>query len=138
MIISSSSRVTADVLSRIYIHPFRQQAHRTLASDAYFPPRSLPPPSTTPNSSANGETIAPKERNAATTETPADLTPAQKELVARIIRVDQAGEVGANWIYRGQKMAMALRGDTKSVKQIEVSGTMSPLSRSRILGMVGD
>ncbi|RUS21140.1 ubiquinone biosynthesis protein COQ7-domain-containing protein [Endogone sp. FLAS-F59071] len=30
------------------------------------------------------------------------LTLAEKSLVARMIRVDQAGEIGANWIYRGQ------------------------------------
>ena len=123
MIIASSSRVTADVLSRLYIHPLRV-AHRTLASDAYFPPR-YPPPAT-PSPQVDGPQATSHGRNAninvnaATTETAPDLTPAQKAIIARIIRVDQAGEVGANWIYRGQKLAMALRGDTKSVKQIEV------------------
>lgn len=37
------------------------------------------------------------------------------------MRVDQAGELGANWIYRGQKWGSAMRGDSKTVKQVEVS-----------------
>jgi len=39
--------------------------------------------------------------------TPEHLSPAQRETLARAIRVDQAGEVAANWIYRGQ---MAILG----------------------------
>ena len=42
-------------------------------------------------------------------------------MIDRIVRVDQAGELGANWIYRGQKMGMSIRGDRKAVKQIDVS-----------------
>ena len=42
-------------------------------------------------------------------------------MIDRIVRVDQAGELGANWIYRGQKLGMGLRGDRKAVKQIDVS-----------------
>jgi len=34
--------------------------------------------------------------------TPTDLTEKQRETLARAIRVDQAGEVAANWIYKGQ------------------------------------
>jgi len=41
-------------------------------------------------------------------------------VIDRIVRVDQAGELGANWIYRGQKMGMSIRGDRKAVKQIDV------------------
>ena len=41
-------------------------------------------------------------------------------MIDRIVRVDQAGELGANWIYRGQKMGMSIRGDRKAVKQIDV------------------
>ena len=39
--------------------------------------------------------------------TPEYLSPAQRETLASAIRVDQAGEVAANWIYRGQ---MAILG----------------------------
>jgi demethoxyubiquinone hydroxylase (CLK1/Coq7/Cat5 family) len=46
-------------------------------------------------------------------------------VIDRIVRVDQAGELGANWIYRGQKMAMGLRGDRKAVKQIDVGRSLS-------------
>jgi len=48
------------------------------------------------------------------------LTAEEQQVIDRIVRVDQAGELGANWIYRGQKMAMGLRGDRKAVKQIDV------------------
>jgi ubiquinone biosynthesis monooxygenase Coq7 len=30
------------------------------------------------------------------------LTPSQKQVVAKMLRVDQAGELGATWIYKGQ------------------------------------
>lgn len=55
----------------------------------------------------------------ATSEKPV-LTPEEQEVIDRIVRVDQAGELGANWIYRGQKMGMSIRGDRRAVKQIDV------------------
>jgi len=33
---------------------------------------------------------------------PLDLTPAQREALDSALRVDQAGEIAANWIYKGQ------------------------------------
>jgi hypothetical protein len=36
------------------------------------------------------------------TRTTPPLSPAQRDLLEKIIRVDQAGEVAANWIYKGQ------------------------------------
>jgi hypothetical protein len=86
-------------------------ASSTPASHAYHIPHnpaagpSRPPPPPTPTR--------------ATSEKPT-LTPEEQEVIDRIVRVDQAGELGANWIYRGQKMAMGLRGDRKAVKQIDV------------------
>ncbi|KAG8795883.1 hypothetical protein FRC17_008066 [Serendipita sp. 399] len=41
-------------------------------------------------------------QDAATIETPDNLTPKQKETLSAAIRIDQAGEIAANWIYRGQ------------------------------------
>lgn len=38
----------------------------------------------------------------ATTESPSFLTAAQRKALDAAIRVDQAGEVAANWIYKGQ------------------------------------
>lgn len=61
----------------------------------------------------------PPPRTKATSEKPT-LTPEEQEVIDRIVRVDQAGELGANWIYRGQKMGMSIRGDRRAVKQIEV------------------
>ncbi|KAK4049378.1 ubiquinone biosynthesis monooxygenase Coq7 [Microbotryomycetes sp. JL201] len=53
----------------------------------------------------------------ATRTTPANLTPRQKQLLEEIIRVDQAGEVGANYIYQGQH-AVFKRGRDKRVADI--------------------
>ena len=86
---------------------------RSLASHAYIPPSTAASSSTLP-------TGGPSHLNPATSTTP-DLTPVQHEVISRIIRVDQAGELGANWIYRGQKWAMGLRNDTATQQEIEVS-----------------
>ncbi|GAA5830925.1 hypothetical protein JCM11251_005080 [Rhodosporidiobolus azoricus] len=61
----------------------------SLASSAYLPhdPKSARP--------------AADFDSRATTETP-ELTPQQRDVLAKIIRVDQAGELGANYIYYGQ------------------------------------
>ena len=42
-----------------------------------------------------------------TMDTPEYLSPSQRDILTSAIRVDQAGEVAANWIYRGQ---MAILG----------------------------
>jgi hypothetical protein len=56
--------------------------------------------------------------DAATQETPINITQAQKEMLHAAIRIDQAGEVAANWIYKGQ---LAVLGrDPKSGPVIEV------------------
>jgi hypothetical protein len=81
------------------------------ASHAYH----IPP---TPGAGPSRPT-PPPPRTKATTEKPI-LTPEEQQVIDRIVRVDQAGELGANWIYRGQKMGMSIRGDRKAVKQIDV------------------
>lgn len=86
------------------------------ASYAY----AIPPPSGGAGPSRSTPQPTPTR---ATTESP-NLSLEQKQVIDRIIRVDQAGELGANWIYRGQKAAMALRGDWKAVKQIEVGASV--------------
>lgn len=43
------------------------------------------------------------------------LTPKQKRLIDSMIRIDQAGEIGANYIYKGQ---MAILGNDKKVGPI--------------------
>ena len=61
----------------------------------------------------------PKPQSSATQETPTNLSPAQRRLLERIIRVDQAGELGANWIYQGQ-LAVLGRGDPALARLIQV------------------
>ena len=58
------------------------------------------------------------EPGPSTTTTPDDLTPRQRQTLERIIRVDQAGELGANWIYKGQ--LAVLKGQPQLSKLIQV------------------
>ena len=54
-----------------------------------------------------------------------ELSPAEHHVVSRVIRVDQAGETAANWIYRGQ---MAIIGKDRAlgpVIQASLSATYS-------------
>lgn len=95
---------------------------RALSSHAYLPPTPKGPP-TVPGAPAGGAAlpISPQpEQHPGTTSSPS-LTPEQRRLLEEIVRVDHAGELGANWIYRGQKWGSAVRGDGKTVGQVEVS-----------------
>lgn len=105
------------------------RSHSTGASDTVKPshayihpsasfPNAPPTPNSKPTSSHSSN--AGDGQDGSIFDVP-DLTAEEKEVIARIIRVDQAGELGANWIYRGQKLGAGLRGKPKTVKQIEVS-----------------
>ncbi|GAA6063347.1 hypothetical protein JCM10212_004368 [Sporobolomyces blumeae] len=80
----------------------------TLASSAYLPRL----PGSSPVDAATGLD------HRATTETP-DLNPTQRRILEKIIRVDQAGELGANYIYRGQRAVMGLGRDKKTTDLIQ-------------------
>jgi demethoxyubiquinone hydroxylase (CLK1/Coq7/Cat5 family) len=56
-----------------------------------------------------------KEPNNHDQKKPVSLTPKQKKLIDSMIRIDQAGEIGANYIYKGQ---MAILGNDKKVGSI--------------------
>ncbi|POY70748.1 hypothetical protein BMF94_6158 [Rhodotorula taiwanensis] len=58
------------------------------------------------------------EQIRATTESP-PLTPRQREIIDKIIRVDQAGELGANYIYRGQRAVFGLGSDRKTTQIVQ-------------------
>jgi len=63
-----------------------------------------------------------------TMDTPEYLSPAQRETLTSAIRVDQAGEVAANWIYRGQ---MAILGkDAVAGPVIQASNLLLVRSRT--------
>ena len=66
----------------------------SLASSAY-----LPSPAAPGRSPTHAASDAPQ------------LTPRQRAVVESIIRVDQAGELGANWIYAGQHAVLSKRSD---------------------------
>jgi hypothetical protein len=106
-------------LRNIPTRSFTSSAVSAKASHAYH----IPP---TPGAGPSRPT-PPPPRTRATAEKPI-LTAEEQEVIDRIVRVDQAGELGANWIYRFQKMAMGLRGDRKAVKQIDVC---FPITSSR-------
>lgn len=53
---------------------------------------------------------------------PLKLSKEQRELLEEMIRVDQAGELGANWIYRGQ---YAVLGSDKKVGPLLQVGPLS-------------
>ena len=60
-----------------------------------------------------------RSNNLAFNTSPLDLTRAQREALDIALRVDQAGEIAANWIYKGQ---MAVLGhDPKLRPLIQVS-----------------
>jgi len=96
-----------------------QPIHRTLASHAYIPPSPSPTASHSKPQIGSG----PSSSSTAAITTPS-LSPDQHEVISQIIRVDQAGELGANWIYRGQKWAMGVRGDRETEKEIEVGDAL--------------
>ena len=68
---------------------------------------------------ASSAYVAPQP-SAAATSTPNDLTPKQRQIIERIIRVDQAGEIGANWIYKGQVAVFRSQGKTELANLIQV------------------
>lgn len=105
--------------SKLAMRPAAVRHARSLASHAYRP-SAYPAPS-------GSRTL---DQRTATTSTPRHLTPEQRQLLERTIRVDQAGELGANWIYRGQKLVMELKGDKKTAKQIEVCLYGNPVPRA--------
>lgn len=57
----------------------------------------------------------------ATKSSPTTLTPKQRRIIEEIIRVDQAGELGANVIYQGQKAVFARQGKVELANLIQVS-----------------
>lgn len=68
----------------------------------------------------------------ATRTSPKDLTPKQRQVLERIVRVDQAGELGANYIYMGQ-LAVLSRGKDKRVAdlvQVRLPSPRSPIPPS--------
>lgn len=59
------------------------------------------------------------EQVRATTESP-PLTSRQRDIIDKIIRVDQAGELGANYIYRGQRAVFGLGSDRRTTQIVQV------------------
>lgn len=78
----------------------------SLASSAYLPRKDGAPP------------LTPEEQRA-TSEAP-PLTPRQKRVLERIIRVDQAGELGANYIYYGQHAVLNRGKDKHAADLVQV------------------
>ena len=54
--------------------------------------------------------------------TPSNLTPQQREILDSALRVDQAGEIAANWIYKGQHLVLGRDASTGPLIQVIFSG----------------
>lgn len=54
------------------------------------------------------------------TSTPTDLTPAQRDALDSALRVDQAGEVAANWIYKGQHFILGREPGVGPLIQVRI------------------
>jgi hypothetical protein len=102
--------------SHAYIHPSASLPFAPSSAVA----AALASPATSPLSLEPEADTASASASAGSAQTHAPLTDAQRELIHRIVRVDQAGELGANWIYRGQKWGSGVRGDGRTVKDVEV------------------
>ncbi|KAF9971463.1 hypothetical protein BGZ73_005599 [Actinomortierella ambigua] len=66
----------------------------------------------TPSSSSSPSEDAATDASEATEHKPLRLSREQRAMLEEMIRIDQAGELGANWIYRGQ---YAVLGSDKKV-----------------------
>lgn len=54
----------------------------------------------------------------AVTSTPKDITPEQRKTLEGALRVDQAGEIAANWIYHGQHFILGRDRKTGPLIQV--------------------
>lgn len=77
------------MLRNISLRAWNLRCKRPLSTNAYQPP------STAYTSPSHG-------RDSATQTTPSDLTPSERRALEGALRVDQAGEIAANYIYQGQ------------------------------------
>lgn len=52
-------------------------------------------------------------------QTPNDLTSQQKELLDASLRIDHAGEIAANWIYKGQLAVLGRDPEVGPIIQVQ-------------------
>ena len=89
-----------------------------------FPVASFCVPLSTPDHPCLPPLILDRTRglDVSTSSTPTDLSPSQRTVLEAALRVDQAGEVAANYIYEGQ--LANLRRDHVSSALIQASSTL--------------
>lgn len=98
---------------------------RTLAGTA----RQLP---------SKAYTAASKCSNPATESTPSDLRPTERNFLDSALRVDQAGEIAANYIYQGQMAVLCRDREVGKLIQVCVQHIYPHfLTREMELGHVG-
>lgn len=100
--------------------PFAPYGHTSADTEIPYATPSTPSAAYLPRHPKTRPSDAPNLARAATEETP-ELTPIQRRVLERLIRVDQAGELGANYIYRGQHAVVALKSDKKTADLVQVS-----------------
>lgn len=52
------------------------------------------------------------------------ITPAQKQVLERMLRVDHAGELGANYIYKGQLAVVSDPDSKNQIQHVCISGSV--------------
>ncbi|SCV72399.1 BQ2448_3936 [Microbotryum intermedium] len=110
---SSSSRPTFVPFSRTSADTEIPYGEPTQPSSVYLPMNPQASAST-----ATSDTTEAAAAAAATT-TPSNLTDHQRRVLDKILRVDQAGELGANWIYRGQHAVLKRNNDPRIAALIQ-------------------
>lgn len=126
-LLASTSRLPLPLSSRshstgapILSPPFAPYGHTSADTEIPYATPSTPSAAYLPTHPKTPASEAPNLPRAATEETP-ELTPVQRRVLERLIRVDQAGELGANYIYRGQHAVVKLKGDKKTTDLVQVS-----------------
>ncbi|KAG0328881.1 ubiquinone biosynthesis monooxygenase Coq7 [Dissophora globulifera] len=106
---ASTLRITLQPTSSLLVRSTCQTVTRALSSTAA--PRQASAAST-PSSGSSSSHIDGDSNTTASNVPPLRLSKEQRAMLEQMIRVDQAGELGANWIYRGQ---YAVLGSDKKV-----------------------
>lgn len=63
-----------------------------------------------------------RQHEPAVASSPENITQEQRDILNKALRVDQAGEVAANWIYRGQMAILGRDATTGPIIQVRLQG----------------
>jgi hypothetical protein len=78
-----------------------------------------------------------KRENSAVQSTPGDLSPSERNVLESALRVDQAGEIAANYIYRGQIAVLGRDRQVGKLIQVCFVNVSQLPTDSKYVGHVG-